>query len=56
MSYTGAKTRTEAVRVGLDEYLRRQRVERLRALRGKIDIDVEALRVADRADVDSTSK
>jgi len=36
---TAAKTKTEAVRTALKEYLRMKRKEKLLALRGKVDID-----------------
>ncbi len=39
LSLTAAKTKTEAVRTALTEYLRMKRKEKLLALRGKVDID-----------------
>jgi Arc/MetJ family transcription regulator len=36
---TAAKTKTEAVRTALTEYLRMKRKEKLLALRGKVGID-----------------
>jgi hypothetical protein len=35
---TGTSNMTQAVSTAVSEYLRRQRLEKLRALRGKIDI------------------
>ena len=41
-----AKTKTEAINRALSDYVRMKRLEKLRALRGKlnIDLDVEKLR------------
>ena len=36
---TAAKTKTEAARTALKEYLRMKRKEKLLSLRGKVDID-----------------
>jgi Arc/MetJ family transcription regulator len=41
LSLTAAKTKTEAVRTALTEYLRMKRKEKLLALRGKVDIDLD---------------
>jgi metal-responsive CopG/Arc/MetJ family transcriptional regulator len=38
MSFTEAGSRTEAVRVAVETYVRRAKLEQLRALRGKLDI------------------
>lgn len=43
LSLTAAKTKTEAVRTALTEYLRMKRKEKLLALRGKVDIDPDWL-------------
>ena len=49
MSFTEAESRTEAVQVAVETYVRRTKLERLRALRGKLDIaGTEAM---DRADI-----
>jgi Arc/MetJ family transcription regulator len=49
LSLTAAKTKTEAVRTALTEYLRMKRKEKLLALRGKVDIapDWQSLRQAE---------
>lgn len=48
MDVTEAGSRTEAVRVAVEAYVRRAKLERLRALRGKLDIiGTEALDEAD---------
>jgi Arc/MetJ family transcription regulator len=39
MKYTNAKTRTEAVNKGLEELIRRLKIEKLRSLRGKFQIE-----------------
>ena len=38
MSFTEASSRTEAVQVAVETYVRRAKLEQLRALRGKLDI------------------
>lgn len=48
MSFTEADSRTEAVQVAVETYVRRAKLERLRALRGKLDITgTEAMDQAD---------
>ncbi len=46
MRFTGAETRTEAINRALSEWLRRKKIEQLKALRGKIrfDADTDELR------------
>lgn len=46
MRFSKAKTRTEAVRLALAEWVRRKRIEKLKSLRGKLPIegDLEKLR------------
>ena len=46
MRLSHAKTRTEAINRALTEWVRRKRIEKLKSLRGKLDIagDLEALR------------
>ena len=46
MRFSHAKTRTEAINRELAEWVRRKRIEKLKALRGKLDIagDLEDLR------------
>ena len=39
LELTGAGTKTEAVRIALEEYLRRRKLELLAALRGKLEFD-----------------
>ncbi len=39
MTVTGAKTKTDAVRTALHEYLRMKRKARLLAMRGRLDIE-----------------
>ena len=41
MRFTEAKTRTRAVNHALTEWVRHKRIERLRALRGKLHIDTD---------------
>ena len=38
LAATGTDNKTQAVQTAVSEFLRRQRLEKLRALRGKIDI------------------
>ena len=48
MSFTEAESRTEAVQVAVETYVRRAKLERLRALRGKLDLSgTEAMDQAD---------
>lgn len=49
MSFTEAASRTEAVQVAVETYVRRAKLERLRALRGKLDISGTA--TMDQADI-----
>lgn len=39
MKYTGAKTRTEAVNKALEDLIRRLKIEKLRSMRGKFQIE-----------------
>ena len=39
MKMTGQVNRSEAIRIALNDYLKRQRKNRLLALRGKVDIE-----------------
>ena len=41
MRFTQAKTRTDAINQALSEWVRRQKLEKLKALRGKIRFDAE---------------
>jgi Arc/MetJ family transcription regulator len=41
MKETGAATKTEAIRQALNEYIRRRKIEKLIALKGKIKFDVD---------------
>lgn len=48
MTFTEASSRTEAVQVAVEPYVRRAKLEQLRALRGKLDITgTEAVAEAD---------
>lgn len=48
MNFTEASSRTEAVQVAVETYVRRAKLEQLRALRGKLDITgTEAIDKAD---------
>jgi Arc/MetJ family transcription regulator len=49
MRFSGAKTRTAAVNHAVVEWVRRQKIEELRALRGKVEFDgpLEDLRRAE---------
>ena len=38
MNFTGSESRTEAVQLAVESYVRRAKLEKLRALRGKLDI------------------
>ena len=45
MSFTQAKTRTEAINRALAEWVRRKKIEKLKALRGKLSVgDLDDLR------------
>ena len=41
MRFTEAKTRTEAINRALSEWVRRKKIEKLKAMRGKIRFDAE---------------
>ena len=41
MKETGALTKTEAIRKALEDYVRRRKIEKLIALKGKIKFDVD---------------
>ena len=41
MKETGAATKTEAVRQALQDYVRRRKIEKLIALKGKVSFDVD---------------
>jgi len=41
MKETGAPTMTEAVRQALQDYVRRRKIERLIALKGKVSFDMD---------------
>lgn len=41
MKETGAPTKTEAIRKALEDYVRRRKIEKLIALKGKIRFDVD---------------
>lgn len=49
MTYTKSDSRTEAVQVAVESYVRRARLEQLRALRGKLDIT--GTEASDEADI-----
>ncbi len=49
MNASGSTSRSRAVQLAVEQYVRRAKLEQLRALRGKLDIDSsEALDEADR--------
>jgi len=58
LNVTKAKTKTEAVRMALTEYLRMKRKEKVLAMRGKIDIkdDWQKLRQREIAEYDEDSR
>jgi Arc/MetJ family transcription regulator len=41
MTVTKAKTKTEAIHLGISEFLRRKRIEGLLALEGKLHLDLD---------------
>lgn len=41
MEETGAPTRTEAVRHALEDFIRRKKIEKLMALKGKVKFDLD---------------
>jgi Arc/MetJ family transcription regulator len=41
MKETGASTKTEAVRQALQDYVRRRKIEKLIALKGKVSFDLD---------------
>jgi Arc/MetJ family transcription regulator len=41
MKETGAATKTEAIRQALTDYLRRRKIEKLIALKGKVKFDMD---------------
>lgn len=49
MGFTEASSRTEAVQVAVETYVRRAKLEQLRALRGKLDIT--GTKATDEADI-----
>lgn len=49
LRFTEADSRTEAIQVAVETYVRRAKLERLRALRGKLDI--MGTEAADEADL-----
>jgi len=58
LNVTKVKTKTEAVRMALTEYLRMKRKEKVLAMRGKIDIkdDWQKLRQREIAEYDEDSR
>ena len=58
LNVTKAKTKTEAVRMALTEYLRMKRKEKILAMRGKMDIkdDWQKLRQREIAEYDEDSR
>jgi Arc/MetJ family transcription regulator len=49
MQLTGTTNKSEAVKLAIDEFIRRERLKRFRALRGKVDImsneEIEAVQL-----------
>jgi len=58
LNVTKAKTKTEAVRVAVTEYLRMKRKEKVLAMRGKLDIhdDWQKLRQSELSEYDGESR
>jgi hypothetical protein len=54
MLFTKADTRTAAIRTAIEHFVRRSKLERLRALRGKLDI--HGTDASDQADVEDQSE
>ena len=56
MDLTQAKTRTEAINLALSEWIRRKKIEKLKALRGKLSLegDLEDFRQLEVAEAEST--
>jgi Arc/MetJ family transcription regulator len=55
MKMTAAKTKTKAVAMALDEFIRRTKIDILRSMLGKVELDVRAieeLREADRRETE----
>jgi len=42
MRETKSKSKTSAVRIAIDDYLRRKRIERIRSMKGKLRFDMTA--------------
>lgn len=51
MQFTNSESRTEAVQVAVESYVRRAKLEQLRALRGKLDIT--GTEASDEADIEA---
>jgi len=42
LSETGAKSKSEAVSVAIDDYLKRRKIEKIKALKGTLEFDLTA--------------
>ena len=42
LTETGAKSKAEAVSTAIDDYLRRKRIEKIKALKGTLEFDLTA--------------
>jgi Uncharacterized protein conserved in bacteria (DUF2191). len=42
LSETGARSKAEAVSTAIDDYLKRRRIERIKALKGTLEFDLTA--------------
>ncbi|MDY7094693.1 MAG: type II toxin-antitoxin system VapB family antitoxin [Acidobacteriota bacterium] len=56
MDLTEAKTRTEAINLALSEWIRRKKIEKLKALRGKLPLEgnLEDFRLLEVAEAESS--
>ena len=50
LKMTAAKNKTKAVALALDEYIRRQKIDKLRALLGHVQFDMDAVEAFHEAD------
>ena len=47
MSFTEARTRTEAVNRAVEGWVRRERIRRIKDLRGRLDVETDVLAIQD---------
>lgn len=55
MKVSHSKTKTNAVILGLQELIRREKIEELRGLRGKFSVDIDTGELRGRKKIDSHS-